>query len=121
MKRTIVPVIMALVLLTGSGTAHALHSDTKKEQTLMKNMQMKIQHMRELMGILSDRLPEGMPEEQRDEMAGIMEELSQGMDELADIIRAGKVTEEQLERLNERLLELRMRLDRLLKPSASAT
>jgi len=121
MKRTIVLVIMVIMLLAGFTTAQAMHNSETNQQNLMKSMQLKLQHMNELLGILSDRLSENVPEDQRKEIAAIMKELSQGMEDLADIIRSGKVTEEQLERLNERLMELRMRIDKLFKPSASAT
>jgi len=121
MKKTIAPVIMVLMLLAGFTTAQAMHNSEPNQQNLMKSMRLKLQHMNELLGILSDRLSENMPEDQRKEIAAIMKEISQGMEDLADIIRSGKVTEEQLERLNERLMELRMRIDKLFKPSASAT
>jgi len=121
MKKTIVLVIMVLMLLAGFTTAQAMHDSEPNQQNLMKSMQLKLQHMNELLGILSDRLSENMPEDQRKEIAAIMKEISQGMEDLADIIRSGKVTEEQLERLNERLMELRMRIDKLFKPSVSAT
>lgn len=119
MKKMIIPAVMVFALLAGVTSVRAMHgSEQPKEQNLMKSVQMKLQHMNELLGILSDRMKETIPEEQRKEMGEIMKELSRGMGELADIIQSGKVTEEQLERLNKRLLELRMRINKLFEHAA---
>lgn len=120
MKKLIVPSLMILMLFTGFTITRASHNNAAKEDTLTRSIQLKLRHLNELLGILSNRMEGNISEEQRKELAEIVKEISRSMDELADIIRSGKVTEEQLELLNKRLFDLRMRINGLFKPPASS-
>jgi len=116
MKRMLIPGLMIFILLSGPMTAYALHGNAPKEDPLTKSIQLKIQHMNELLAIISNRLKENIADEQRAELSVIMKGLSTSMDDIASIIQSGKVSEEELERLNQRLTELRMRINRISPP-----